>query len=138
MPDIVDCTEGDIRQLVDAFYGRVRRDPALGPIFEARVADWDEHLAKLTDFWSAILRRTGRFSGSPMAAHARLDDLDASLFLRWLELFRETAASQAHQVMAEQACAAAERIADSLWMGYQISRGGDGIPTPLPRPASGA
>lgn len=136
MPDVVDCTENEIRTLVDAFYARVRRDPALGPIFNARVDDWDHHLAKLADFWSAILLRTRRFDGSPMAKHAGLDGLSAELFLRWLALFRETAGRQPNRAMAEQACAAAERIADSLWMGYQISQDGDAIPTPLPRPGT--
>lgn len=32
-------TENELTQIVAAFYGRVRRDPELGPIF---VEDWDE------------------------------------------------------------------------------------------------
>ena len=30
-------------------------DAVLGPIFEAKIHDWEEHLAKLTDFWSSIV-----------------------------------------------------------------------------------
>lgn len=116
------CSEADVSALVHSFYARVRDDEVLGPIFNAHIADWDQHLATLVDFWSAILRRTARFSGAPMPKHAALPDLSAQLFERWLVLFRENAATQPNQAMAQQACQMAERIAQSLWTGYQISR----------------
>ena len=84
------------------------------------------------DFWSAILRRTGRFSGAPMPRHAALPGLDAALFQRWLALFRRTADEQPNRAMAEQACLMAGRIAQSLWMGYQLSRDPDAVPRALP------
>ena len=55
-PDL--CTELEIAALVDQFYTRVRADPQLGPIFNARIEDWNHHLVKLCAFWSAILRGT--------------------------------------------------------------------------------
>jgi hemoglobin len=127
------CSEDEVSDLVHAFYARVRQDEALGPVFEAHVDDWDTHLAKLVDFWSSILRRTGRFTGAPMPKHAALPGLNAELFQRWLTLFRETADAQPNRAMGEQACAMAERIAQSLWMGYQISRDPDVLPTGLAR-----
>jgi len=127
------CTEAEIARLVHAFYAKVRQDDELGPIFNAHIDDWDHHLAKLTDFWSSILLRSGRYSGTPMPKHAALPDLNAELFQRWLGLFRDTAAEQPNQAMAAQACAMAERIAQSLWMGYQISREPHAIPSGLPR-----
>ena len=131
MNHVAICTEDEIRVLVHDFYGRVRADAVLGPIFDAHVADWDLHLARLCDFWSSILLKSGRFNGSPMARHVALADLDASLFQRWLALFRQTAAEQTNTVMAGQACLVAQRIADSLWMGYQISRDSKRILVPL-------
>ncbi|QKV55779.1 group III truncated hemoglobin [Comamonas antarctica] len=131
MPGSNLCTEAEATALVHTFYARVREDEVLGPIFEAHIDDWDRHLAKLVDFWSAILRRTGRFSGAPMPKHAVLPGLSAELFQRWLKLFRENAVAQPNQAMAEQACAMAERIAQSLWMGYQISRNPDALPAAL-------
>lgn len=125
------CTEEEVSRLVHAFYSRVRQDQVLGPIFDAHIDDWNQHLAKLVDFWSAILRRTARFSGTPMPKHAALPGLNAELFRRWLGLFRETASEQPNQAMARQACAMAERIAQSLWLGYQMSRHPDAIPTAL-------
>lgn len=125
MPPVVPCTEAEITRLVHEFYARVRQDEQLGPIFEAHVDDWDEHLSRLVDFWSSLLRRTGRFKGAPMPTHAALPGLRADLFRHWLTLFRQTAAGQPNQVMAEHACAMAARIAQSLWMGYQLSHNPD-------------
>jgi hemoglobin len=127
------CTEEEIRGLIHAFYARVRQDEQLGPIFNARVDDWDHHLAKLSDFWSSVLLRTGRYNGTPMPKHIALPQLDPNLFQRWLSLFRETAAAQPNRQLDERACEAAGRIAQSLWMGYQISRSPDAIPTTLPQ-----
>jgi hemoglobin len=125
------CTEAEVARLVDSFYVRVRADAALGPIFDAHIGDWDQHLAKLTDFWSSILRRTGRFTGTPMPKHAAMPGLSAELFRHWLALFRDNAALQPNRAMADQACAAAERIAQSLWMGYQINRDPRALPASL-------
>lgn len=125
------CTEDEIKCLVHDFYARVRQDDLLGPIFNTHVADWDHHLAKLCDFWSSILLRTGRFSGTPMSKHAALSELNAVLFERWLALFREVADTQPNQNMAQQACTAANRIAQSLWMGYQIHHNPTAAPAML-------
>jgi hemoglobin len=116
------CTEEEIVVLVHTFYDRIRADAVLGPIFNAHIDDWDHHLIQLVDFWSSILRRTGRFSGSPMQKHAALPMLSAELFRHWLTLFREVAAQQPNQAMAQQAVMMAERIAQSLWLGYQTER----------------
>ena len=125
------CTEDEVSTLVHAFYGRVRQDAVLGPIFNGHIDDWDRHLARLVDFWSAILLRTGRFTGAPMPKHAALPGLSAELFQRWLMLFRETAGAQPNQAMGAQAVAMAERIAQSLWMGYQMSRTPGALPSAL-------
>src|SRR5687767_2738790 len=73
-------TEPMIEMLVHAFYGRVREHEILGPIFNARIDDWPEHLAKLCDFWSSVTLMTGRFKGSPMAAHSRAPEIEMDHF----------------------------------------------------------
>jgi len=125
------CTAADITRLVHDFYARVRDDEALGPIFDAHIEDWDHHLAKMVDFWSAVLRRTGRYSGTPMPRHAALPGLSADLFERWLALFLETTSEHPNPAMGEQAHAMAQRIAQSLWYGYQLSRTPDAMATGL-------
>ncbi len=49
-------TEEKIARLVATFYGRARADDLIGPIFNAQVKDWDHHIAKISDFWSSMLR----------------------------------------------------------------------------------
>ncbi|MFI4966842.1 MAG: group III truncated hemoglobin [Caulobacterales bacterium] len=118
----VGVTEEMIHTLVHAFYARVRRDPALGPIFGRAIADWDHHLEKLCDFWSSVTLMTGRFKGAPMAAHARLPDIRATHFARWLNLFRETAAETCPPGAASLFVAKAEMIGQSLQFGIAASR----------------
>jgi hemoglobin len=125
------CTEEEITALVHQFYAKVRRDPELGPIFNGHIDDWPQHLQKLCDFWSGVLLRSGRFSGAPMPKHAALPGLRADLFHQWLALWRETAAEQPNHEMAQVAVSAAERIAQSLWMGYQIYGQGKRVPEEL-------
>lgn len=125
------CTEEEITALVHQFYDRIRQHPNLGPIFNGHIDDWPAHLDRLVDFWSSVLLRTGRFSGAPMPKHVALPGLNAELFREWLALWRTTAAEQANQALAEQAVAAAERIAQSLWMGYQAYAQGVGVPRSL-------
>ena len=125
------CSEDDIALLVHAFYARVRADPVLGPIFDARIHDWDAHLVKLVDFWSSALLHTRRFNGAPLPRHAAMSGLSADLFRRWLRIFRDVAAAQSNRAMAERAVMLAERIAQGLWLGYQLAHTPHALPQPL-------
>jgi hemoglobin len=118
-------TEDMIRQVVHAFYATVRKDPAIGPIFNRVIpeAEWPAHLAKLCDFWSSVLLMSGRFKGSPMAAHARIADLRPTHFARWLHLFRQTVEELCPRPAAELFVAKSEMIAQSLQLGMAVSRG---------------
>ena len=39
-------TEAMIERLVRAFYDKVRTDPMLAPVFDARIRDWEPHLQR--------------------------------------------------------------------------------------------
>lgn len=119
----VGVTEPMIAELVHAFYAKARTDDLVGPIFEAAIADWDEHLAKLCDFWSSVTLMTGRFKGAPMPAHARLPGLDRGHFARWLELWRATAREVCPPEAAALFIARAEMIARSFQYGLAVIRG---------------
>jgi hemoglobin len=83
--------EASIRRMVHEFYAKARTDAALGPVFEARLSGrWSEHLEKMVDFWATALLHERRYVGNPRATHAMLEDLRATHFERWLELFDET------------------------------------------------
>ncbi|WP_444813504.1 group III truncated hemoglobin [Variovorax gracilis] len=117
--------------MVHSFYEAVRKDEQLGPVFNTFVGDWEYHLLKLTDFWSSILLGTGRFRGTPMPKHVALPNLSAHLFERWLVLFRQVTSAQPNRAMGERAYDTAQRIAESLWYGYQMSRRPETVPTEL-------
>ena len=123
MPSADLCTEEEIVELVHGFYDRVRADEVLGPIFNRHVKDWDRHLPQLVDFWSSALRGTGRFRGAPMPKHAALPGLKIELFQRWLMLFGQTTDALPNAALGERAKELAQRIAQSLWYGYQMSQG---------------
>ncbi|MGY1488132.1 group III truncated hemoglobin [Methylobacillus pratensis] len=125
------CTEDEIKALVHAFYADIRQDERLGPIFNGHINDWDAHLAKLEDFWCAILLGSRRFSGTPMPKHIALPDLSAELFEHWLALFHQTLAAQPNRAMQAQAELMAGKIANSLWMGYQMHRQPGELPAGL-------
>jgi hemoglobin len=108
-------SEASIRQLVDCFYIKVRADPELGPIFERAIpGDWGPHLATMHDFWSSIMRTSGRYKGNPVAIHLRLEGMKPELFTRWLALFDETCRELFDDDAADLFRAKAARIAESL------------------------
>ncbi|MBN9511560.1 MAG: group III truncated hemoglobin [Alphaproteobacteria bacterium] len=114
--------EAMIERLVRTFYGRARRDPLIGPIFESRVHDWEAHIAKLCAFWSSVALMSGRYHGQPMAAHLPLP-IDMPHFERWLVLFAETARDICPPPAAAHLLERANRIADSLALGISARRG---------------
>lgn len=116
-------TEAIIQAQVHTFYGRVRDDAVLGPIFNARVEDWPDHLAKLCDFWSSVTLMTGRFKGSPMAAHSRAPEIEMAHFARWLDIWRQTARDVCPPPAADLFIAKAEMIGKSLQLGLAAFRG---------------
>ncbi len=110
-----------IDRVVRHFYAQVRMDADLGPIFEARIKDWEPHLGRMIDFWSSVMLRTGRYHGQPMPIHARLP-VGGEHFDRWLALF-EVSAQKVCGPAAALFIDRAHRIAQSLELGIAGSRG---------------
>lgn len=108
--------EAMIARLVDGFYRKVRADALLGPVFQARIADWAPHLEQMRLFWSSVALMSGVYHGRPMPKHLPLP-VDARHFDRWLELFRESARELCPPAAAEHFIERAERIAESLELG---------------------
>lgn len=124
-------TEDRLTELVHRFYGKVRADERLGPIFADRITDWEPHLARMADFWSSVALMTGRYHGAAVPAHAGLA-VNWTHFQHWLALFRDTA----HEVCTPEGAAhvitRAERIARSLHMAVQDAQGACPAVPPLP------
>ncbi|WP_332678660.1 group III truncated hemoglobin [Brevundimonas sp.] len=111
-----------ISRLVDAFYDRVRRDPLIGPVFDARISDWGPHLEQMKLFWSSVALMSGVYHGRPMPKHLPLP-VDARHFDRWLELFEATAAEICPPAAAAHFIERARRIAESLELGIAGAQG---------------
>ena len=106
--------EAMIERLVREFYVRVRDDAMLGPVFAAKIDDWEPHLEKMTDFWCSVILKTGTYQGRPVPAHLKLKEAVESDFEIWLGLFRETARDLCAPDLAAVFIDRAERIAKSL------------------------
>ena len=108
-------TEESIRRLVDAFYGKVRIDPVLGPIFERAIpGDWRPHLEKMYAFWSSVMLTSGRYKGNPVVKHTAIPGMTPELFTRWLSLFDAACREQFDDAVSDAFRGKAERIAESL------------------------
>ncbi len=107
--------DASIERLVRHFYARVRRDPDLGPVFAAAIpGDWEPHLRTMTDFWSSVMLRTGRFKGRPVQKHRALTGVTPDHFVTWLRLFDASARAIYPAAIAAQFVDRAGRVADSL------------------------
>ena len=121
----VGITEEMIHKVVHGFYAKIRKDPALGPIFNRVIAEeaWPPHLQKMCDFWSSVMLMSGRFHGAPMPAHLKIEGLNARHFARWLHMFAETVAELCPPEAAALFVKKSEMIAQSLQLGIAASRG---------------
>lgn len=66
-------TREDLFFIVNTFYKEVRKDEVLGPMFNTTISDWEQHLEKITDFWSNQIFDTRVYKGHPMQAHVEFD-----------------------------------------------------------------
>jgi hemoglobin len=114
--------EAMIERLVRGFYARIREDELLGPIFAARITNWEPHLQRMFAFWSSVALMSGQYHGQPMRKHLPLP-VDGRHFDRWLALFEETAREicpgDAEALFVERA----RRIAQSLELGIAGAHG---------------
>ena len=119
-------TEESLAELVPAFYDRVRQDALIGPVFNAAIDDWDEHLGKLTAFWSCVMLTSGRYKGSPMAAHLRhVEAITPEMFERWLMIWNEITVELMPLAAARALQERAARIGESLKLGLLYRPGAD-------------
>jgi hemoglobin len=114
--------EAMIDRLVRSFYARVREDALIGPIFAARITDWEPHLQRMCAFWSSVALMTGRYHGEPMQKHLPLP-VDRRHFDRWLMLFEATARDLCTPKAADHFIERARRIAESLELGVAGAHG---------------
>jgi len=123
--DLMETTGIDdamIERLVRTFYGRVQADSLIGPVFGARIDDWEAHIVKLCAFWSSVALMSGRYHGQPMQKHLELP-VAAEHFDRWIALFETTANELCPPQAAAHFIERARRIADSFELGMASRQG---------------
>lgn len=76
----------DIKLLVDTFYQQAQKDQLLGPVFNARIKDWDKHLYIMYSFWETVVLDAYTYKGTPFNKHADLP-LHKDHFDHWVALF---------------------------------------------------
>lgn len=114
--------EGMIERVVHEFYARVRQDRLIGPVFESRIEDWEDHYDKMCAFWSSVTLLTGIYTGRPMQKHAFLP-VEAQHFDRWMMVFGETVDDLCPPAAAEHFKQRAAAIAQSLEAGVATAAG---------------
>lgn len=106
----VSFSHDDLFRVVDSFYRQIQYDPLLSVPFRS-VADWPEHIDRLTHFWWI------RFGGKPYLFNHYSPDakhffagFNRELLTRWLMIFHQTLD---RQLNSEQA-ALWKRISESM------------------------
>jgi|SRR5690606_11048908 len=113
-PEILSLEQ--VKHLVDVFYGKVRKDALLSPIFEEVIGDhWDTHLNKMYQFWQTVLLEEHTYYGSPFLPHIKLP-IQKEHFERWLLLFNETLQTEFSGEVAKEASWRAQKMAEMFQM----------------------
>ncbi len=123
--ELIGLDEEAIGRVVESFYGRLRKDAMLGPIFGGKISDWPEHLGRMKQFWRSVLFSSGEYSGNPMVKHQAMPNLTEAHFIRWLELFYQTLREECRDPEAIALMGGRARmIAESLLLGISMRRDG--------------
>jgi hemoglobin len=75
-----------IALLLKHFYADVRQHQVIGPIFDSRIQNWPEHLAKIGEFWARVTGGPSSYSGQMPMKHLALG-LSPEHFGIWLQLW---------------------------------------------------
>lgn len=73
-------------RLLNHFYADVRQHSLIGPVFEAQVENWQEHIETIASFWGQIIGGPPAYNGQMPARHIPLS-LREEHFEAWLSLW---------------------------------------------------
>lgn len=105
----------DIKILVNEFYGKVKEDALLAPIFFDHIpGDWGPHLNKMYSFWNAALFGVHGYVGNPFARHAHMP-VSREHFEHWLQYWWETVDNHFEGPVAEDAKKRGEIMANTFF-----------------------
>jgi hemoglobin len=117
----------DVYLLVSSFYEKVRNNEVLGPFFNGKVKDWDEHLEHLTTFWESSLFLKTKYHGNPLEVHVKVDresghKISELHFGTWIYLWIETINEHFDGEYAENAKRRARKMGTFLYLKIYESR----------------
>jgi hemoglobin len=75
-----------LRTLLWHFYADVRQHQVIGPIFNARIQNWPEHVSKIAEFWARATGGPSTYTGQMPLKHLALG-LEPEHFAAWLQLW---------------------------------------------------
>ena len=104
--------EGILR-LIKPFYIDVRQHAVLGPIFNARIQNWPEHLDRITQFWARQTGGPSTYPGAFAAAHLPLG-IQPTHLQHWLGLWEWNCRRHLAKEEADEMVALAQRIGEQL------------------------
>ena len=102
-----------ILKLIHPFYADVRQHAVLGPIFNAQIQNWPEHLEKIASFWALQAGGESNYRGGFAGAHLKLG-LEPEHFQHWLGLWELNSRRQLAPREAEEMIALAQRLGGRL------------------------
>ena len=112
----------DIELLVDTFYGKVKVDAMIGPVFHQVIgADWTKHLERMYSFWETVLFTERTYYGNPFSKHAKLP-ITGIHFNRWIRLFYETVGELFQGEKADETKLRAEKMSQMFQIKLQQAR----------------
>jgi len=114
-------TREDVYLLVTSFYKKVRKDKLLGPFFNEKIKDWDEHFERLTNFWESSLFLKTKYYGNPLEAHVKADNENNNSITElhfgvWLNLWYATIEEHFEGDYAENAKRRARKMGTFLYL----------------------
>lgn len=114
-----DLQDADLDELLVAFYATIADDALLAPYFA--VVDMTAHMPRIVAFWSTMLFRTGRYSGSAFRPHLEMPGLTAEHFARWVATLEAVLEARFAGPNARSMMELAHRIAYSMQLRLGIA-----------------
>jgi hemoglobin len=95
------------------FYADVRQHHVIGPIFNARIQNWPEHVSKIAEFWARATGGPSSYTGQMPIKHLKLG-LSPEHFAAWLRLWEWNCKRHLQPAEAEEMIALAHGIGQRL------------------------
>ena len=102
-----------ILNLLRHFYADVRQDRLIGPVFNAQIKDWKEHLDVIASFWETLIGGPRTYARPMPMKHLPLL-LREEHFERWLFLWQANCRAQLPTYLAREMIDLADHIGGKL------------------------